>query len=384
MIHRPAARSLSALFLAFALGSAGAQSLPEKQTVVTPPPAGPTRAYVSDIAIQHIVDGRLHVVDVETARYIGQIPLAFAGQAVLSADRKRIYVSTTYYPRLWRGTRTDVIDIWDAETLEHTGEIAIPDRRAQALNYRGLISVSSDSRWLFVQNATPASSVSIVDLRERRLASEVATSGCWLALPVPSRPNRFATLCGDGTIETIALDERGALGERTRSEPFFDPEGDPVFVHAERIGDRFFFVSYLGEVHEIDLGADTPRATARWSLLDEADTKEGWRPGGYQLIAVHEASGRLYALMHPEGEEGTHKYPAAEIWAFDLASRKRIARMPGENAIALTAIQGDKPRLVALDAMTMGLVLIDVDGEPRVVQRMDGVAEAGTLVEMHR
>ena len=233
-MHRTAGRVLPATLLALALGSAAAQSFPEKQTVVTPPPAGPTRAYVSDIAIQHIVDGRLHVVDVETARYVGQIPLAYAGQATLSPDRKRIYVSTTYYPRLWRGTRTDVIDIWDAETLLHTGEIPIPERRAQALNYRGLISVSSDSRWLFVQNATPASSVSIVDLRARRLASEVATPGCWLALPVPSAPNRFATLCGDGTIETITLDERGALTSRARGERFFDPDVDPVFVHAER------------------------------------------------------------------------------------------------------------------------------------------------------
>src|SRR5690606_41855517 len=199
-MHRIVGRVLPASLLALALSGVTAQSFPEKQTVVTPSPAGPARAYVSDISIQHIVDGRLHVVDVDTARYIGQIPLAFAGQAVLSPDRKRIYVSTTYYPRLWRGTRTDVIDIWDAETLSHTGEIPIPERRAQALNYRGLISVSSDSRWLFVQNATPASSVSIVDLRARRLASEVATPGCWLALPVPSAPNRFATLCGDGTM----------------------------------------------------------------------------------------------------------------------------------------------------------------------------------------
>src|SRR5690606_15836119 len=94
VMHRTAGRVLPATLLALALGSAAAQSFPEKQTVVTPPPAGPTRAYVSDIAIQHIVDGRLHVVDVETARYVGQIPLAYAGQATLSPDRKRIYVST--------------------------------------------------------------------------------------------------------------------------------------------------------------------------------------------------------------------------------------------------------------------------------------------------
>ncbi|MCD6681822.1 MAG: amine dehydrogenase [Burkholderiaceae bacterium] len=381
-MNRFAAHLLQASLLALGISAASAQSFPEKQTVHAAPPAGPTRAYVSDIAIQHIVDGRLHVVDVDAARYVGQIPLAYAGQAVLSPDRKRIYVSTTYYPRLWRGTRADVIDIWDAETLSFIGEIPIPERRAQALNYKGLLSVSPDSHWLYVQNATPASSISIVDLRERRLASEVANSGCWLALPVPSAPNRFATLCGDGTMETITLDERGALASRARSERFFDADVDPIFVHAETIGDRFFFVSFLGKVYEVDLSTETPRAVGSWSLVGAADAKKAWRPGGYQLFAIHAKSGRMYVLMHPEGQEGSHKNPAAEIWAFDLAAKKRIARIPGNNAISVTAIQGGAPRLVALDAMTMGLVLIDAGDKPRVVQRMDGVGEASTLIEM--
>lgn len=383
MAHRPGVRPLIAAILGLVLSSAVAQSLPEKQTVLVAPPAGPTRAYVSDIAINHIVDGRLHVVDVDTMRYIGLIPLAYAGQAVLSPDRSEIYVSTTYYPRLSRGTRTDVIDVWDSATLSHKGEIVIPERRAQALNYRGLITVSADGRWLFAQNATPASSVSVVDLRERRLASEIATSGCWLALPVRSAPRRFATLCGDGTIESITIDDKGVLESRARSDAFFDADTDPIFVHSETIGDRFFFVSYHGKLHELDLSAEKPRAVANWSLVDAADAKKSWRPGGYQLFAVHAASNRLYVQMHPDGAEGTHKNPAAEIWTFDLQKRRRVARMPGQNAISLTAIQAGAPRLVAIDAMTMGLVLIDAGAKPRVVRRMDGVAEAATLLEMH-
>lgn len=382
MAHGRAVRSLSAMVFAFAAAGASAQSLPEKQSVYVAPPAGPTRAYISDIAINHIVDGRLHVVDVDTGRYIGQVPLAYAGQAVLSPDRKTIYVSTTYYSRLTRGTRSDVIDVWDSATLAHKGEIAIPERRAQALNYRGMISVSADGRWLFVQNATPASSVTVVDLRSRRLASEVATSGCWLALPIPSTPNRFATLCGDGTIETISIDDAGALASRHRSAPFFDPDHDPAFVHSQNVRDRFYFVSFHGKVHELDLSGETPREAASWSLVDAADAKKAWRPGGYQLFAVHEASQRLYVQMHPNGAEGTHKNPAAEIWGFDLAKHRRVVRMPGQNSISLAAIQGKAPRLVALDAMTMGLLLIDAGDKPRVVHRMDNVGEAATLIEM--
>lgn len=383
MVKSCVAQRLAGLVLASGLTAAGADSLPEKQSVVTPPAAGPHRVYVSDIAISHMVDGRLHVVDVDAGRYVGVVPSGYAGQAILSPDRSEIYVSTTYYARLSRGTRTQVVDVWDARTLAHKGEIAIPDRRAQALNYKGLITVSSDGRWLFVQNATPASSVSVVDLRQRRLASEIATPGCWLALPVHSTPQRFATLCGDGTIETISIDDAGALRSQSRSEPFFDPDADPVFVHSESIGDRLFFVSYRGKVHEVDLSPDKPRALANWPLVGGADAKKAWRPGGYQLFAVHAASGRLYVAMHAGGAEGSHKNPASEIWAFDIAARKRLARMPGHNAIALTAVQGASPRLVALDAMTMGLVLIDAGAKPRVINRMDAVAESATQVELH-
>lgn len=382
MVSRSSPRQLAGLVLALGLATAQADSLPEKQTVTTPPPAGPYRVYVSDIAINHMVDGRLHVIDVDTSRYIGVIPSAFAGQSVLSPDRKEIYVSTTYYSRLSRGTRSEVIDIWDSATLEHKGEIAIPDRRAQALNYKGLITVSADGRWLFVQNATPASTVSVVDLRQRRLASEISTSGCWLALPVRSAPQRFATLCGDGTIESVTLDDAGALKSRSRSEPFFDADVDPVFVHSETIGDRHFFVSYLGQVHELDLSQDKPKALARWPLAQGADGKKGWRPGGYQLFAVHAASGRLYVAMHPNGVEGSHKNPAAEIWAFDIATHKRVGRMPGHNAIALAAVQGTGPRLVALDGATMGLVLIDAGAKPRVISRMDAIADSATQLEL--
>ena len=64
------------------------------------------------------------------------------------------------------------------------------------------------------------------------------------------------------------------------------------------------------------------KAGARWSLLDAADRKASWRPGGMQHLSVHAASGRLYSLMHVGGE-CSHKDPGTEVWVYDLASRKR-------------------------------------------------------------
>jgi hypothetical protein len=75
-----------------------------------------------------------------------------------------------------------------------------------------------------------------------------------------------------------------------------------------------------------------PTVTA-WPLASGAERKADWRPGGRQLVALHRASGRLYVLFH-QGGSGTHKDPGPEIWAFDVAKRKRVARFELPNLTA--------------------------------------------------
>jgi len=86
--------------------------------------------------------------------------------------------------------------------------------------------------------------------------------------------------------------------------------------------------------------------------------------------------------MHPKGTEGSHKNPAKEIWVFDLASGKRIARVPGSNAIAIAVSRNDQPRLYAIDGLKMALVVYDARGKPVVKRRMENAAEIATALEM--
>ena len=360
-----------------------AQPRYETLTVARLPEASPHRLYVSDISINHIVDGRLHVIDGDGLNYLGMISTGYAGNATLSLDRKELYVATTYYSRLSRGERSEVVDIHDTQTLEHRGEIAIPARHAQALPYKGLIRPSADGRWLYVQNATPASSVTVVDLKARKFAAEIATPGCWIVIPSQSAGNRFATLCGDGTMQSVVLDDNGGLKSRARSARFFHPDEDPVFVQSDNIGDRHYFVSYKGQVYAADLSGDKPMVDAPWPLATAAEARKGWRPGGYQLVAVHRKSGRLFVAMHAGGAEGTHKNPAQEIWVFDIEKKKRLARLPGHNAIALAVSQTDQPKLFAIDGVKMGLAVFDAGVKPRFLKRMEQIGEAATLMELH-
>lgn len=380
MLRKSLAGSL--LLLGLCAG-ASAELAPEVITTGKLPPANPYRIYLSDVSIGHIVDGRLHVVDGTSLRYEGVIATGYAGQAILSADRKEIFVATTYYTRLNHGTRTDVVDVHDAQTLAKTGEIAIPPRHAQSLNYKGTIRPSSDGRWLFVQFATPATSVGVIDLKERRMVAEVATPGCWSILPAASTGGRFSTVCGDGTLLTVSLDAAGQVASQKRSAKFFDADKDPIFIHGEQDGDSYRFVSFLGDVYTARVGGEVASFDAPWSILSAADRKQGWRPGGYQLIAQHNASGRLFVGMHDKGFEGSHKTPAKEIWTIDLAAKKRVARTPGNNAIALAVSQGDGARLFAYDGVKAAIAVFDAKGKLALAKRMEGIGETPTQMELH-
>ena len=111
------------------------------------------------------------------------------------------------------------------------------------------------------------------------------------------------------------------------SKPFFDPKVDPVTEKAVRVGSQWYFVSFDNVVHPVDGGGATPVFGPTWSLVTDADKAEDWRIGGNQHFAVHRATGRLYALMHRGGAD-THKEPGEEVWIFDIASQKRVARVP--------------------------------------------------------
>lgn len=384
MNTRKALRSL-ACFASLTLFATAlrADFVPEQLTVRPLPAGNAHRIYVSDPVLNHLVDGRLHVLDGDSLKYLGVISTGFAGFGTHSPDRGKIYVATTYYSRLTRGERTDVVEIYDAGSLKFETEIPIPPVHAQGLAYKGLIRASGDGRWLFVQNATPATSVTVVDLTGRKFAGEIDLPGCWTVLPSARDPRKFSTLCGDGTVLTVTLDAEGKAATQKREARLFDPDADPIFVQAESDGDRHLFVSFLGKVHAVDLGSDAPRVEAPWSLLGPADVKQGWRPGGYQLIAWHRKSGRLFVAMHPKGREGSHKNPATEIWVFDLATQKRIARLPGANAIAITVSQDERPLLFAIDGATMQLVSFDAGAKPKLRQRAALPFESAVQIETH-
>ncbi len=276
--------------------------------------------WVADLLLR-----RSALLDLDRGTFLGMVSTGFLSPAaVFPRDRNEFYVPETYYSRGSRGTRTDTVTIYDATSLAPSGEVVIPPKRAMNVLPSANSALSDDDRFLAVFNMTPASSLSIVDVERRRFVQEIATPGCSLVYAAGRR--RFLMLCGDGSYLTVNLDDDGRHANTLRHEAFFDPQTDPVTEKAVRHGDTWLFVSFEGFVHPVDVSGDAPRTEEVWSLLDDEDRRASWRIGGSQHLAVHEASHRLFSLMHRGGAD-THKEPGTELWVYDLETQTRVQQI---------------------------------------------------------
>ncbi len=283
-------------------------------------PPSPHWVFASDA-----VNERLTLIDLDSGRMLGILDGGFGvTTGAYPKTRNEIYVASTHYSRGSRGERTDVVTIYDATSLAPVDEVVISPKRAINPLPVGNMALSDDDRFLAIFNMTPATSLSIVDLEKRSFAGEIAIPGCSLAYT--AGPRRFASLCSNGAMLLTTVDENGRELSKIRSEPFFDPLKDPVTEKAVRYGGVWIFVSFEGWAHPVDLSGDAPVFLERWSLITDSDRRNHWRVGGYQHLAVHQATGRLYALVH-QGPPDSHKQGGSEMWIYDLADGRREKRI---------------------------------------------------------
>jgi len=295
-------------------------------TVATlPTPPSPHWVWVNDFVFPHMADGMAYLVDGDSGRYLGTLSTGFGfARLVLPRDGKLIYAPETYFSRGTRGTRTDVVTIYDAATLKPQGEIPIPPKRASNIPNIGNAELTDDDRFLLVYNFNPAQSISVVDMASRTFVGEVETPGC--ALAYPTGPRSFFSVCADGGLLAVQLDDGGKVARQTRTEPLFDVAHDPVTEKPVRGGDTWYFISFAGKIHTVRSGAHGPEAGDSWWLSTKAERAQGWRPGGVQQLALHAGQKRLYAIMH-QGPLETHKDPGKSIWVADVVTHKRVGRI---------------------------------------------------------
>jgi len=357
-INRIFVHSTLALGLSLGLSNAYADLPADTIGQVTLPfPPEPHRSYVVDVEFENFVAGRVTVVDPDAKRMLGMVNTGFVAPAVLSHDKTTLFTADTFYSRGTRGVRTDVLTAWDTSNLSPTWEVEIPTKRASMLTQRYAMGVSSDNRFVYIYNFTPSTSVTVVDTQTKKVASEIAISGCVLDYPVGKRS--FASLCGDGQLQVIKIDEQGKEASRSQT-PFFNPNAEKLVERGIAVGDTYYFTTTTGTVRPVDFSGDKPKFLPSWSLTNAEEQKQGWAPGGWQLLAVAPKLNRMYVLMHPDHLPMKWEDPSTTIWVYDLKTNKKIGTLEAPNPVwSLQATSDDQPLLIGTN-VDGGLEIFDL------------------------
>jgi methylamine dehydrogenase heavy chain len=340
------------------LASAQLPADPEGIVEKLPGRPAPHWVWVNDMAFFAFPDGKAFLVDGDSGKMLGMLSTGYSFTSVLVPKSGTvIFAPETYFSRGTRGTRTDVVTIYDAVQLAPVGEIEIPPKRASLMPMPGAQALTDDDRFLLIYNFTPAQSVTVVDTQARKFVGEIETAGC--ALAYATGPRSFFSICGDGALLETTLTEAGTLARSGRTAAFIDVLKDPLSEKGVRRGDTWLFASFEGVLHPLRATDAGVEVQPTWPLFTPQELAQHWRTGGLQHLAVHEGSGRLFAVVHQGGTE-THKELGEQVWVYDLATHRRVQTITMRNkAGSIQVSQDSQPLLFACSLESNRLDIYD-------------------------
>jgi len=342
------------------------------------PGTHPHWVWVNDIAFFAFPDGRAFLVDGDSGRLLGTLSTGYSfTTVVVPRTAPVIYAPETYFSRGSRGTRTDVVTIYDSARLAPVGEIEIPPKRASILPMAAAAALTDDDRFLLIYNFTPAQSVSVVDMHSRKFAGEIETAGC--ALAYPTGPRSFFSICADGALLLTTLTDAGAVAGRTRTAQLFDAVKDPLTEKGVRRGDIWLFASFAGIVHPLRALPNTLRPEATWPLFTPGELAQQWRTGGLQHLALHRSSGHLFAVVHQGGPE-THKDAGNQIWVYDVATHHRLQSITTRNKVGSIQVSQDAAPLLFACSMESSRLDVYDAASGRYLRSVDAIGQTPTLL----
>ncbi len=311
------------------------ESIPSVETL--PETYPDTWVYAHDFNFYALQDGKVAIIDVaaKSRNFKGTVGVAGFGSFQHSSSRPELYSAQTFFSRGSYGERTDTVVIIDKVSLKPIDEIIVPTKRQQVVTQVNSFQLTDGERMGLLMNFTPAASVTVLDLVNRKVLSEIDIPGCNFVFPTGKRG--FSSLCADGTLASFTLSEEGAVTSSTRSEAFIDIDEDPLFVKNAIVGGITYFPSYHSRVQPVDFRADKPRILESWDMVSAELRDENWRPSGWHVIAGNDEE--LFVLMQADGKDGSHKDGGTEVWVFQPESgtlKRRIKLDTAGGSIAVT------------------------------------------------
>ena len=372
---------ISFFVLAFSLDAYAAdlpiETIPSIETL--PEKYPDTWVFAHDFNFYSLIDGKITIIDVAapSRNFKGIVGASGFASFQHSKSRPELYSAQSFYSRGTYGERTDVVVITDTASLKPIDEIIIPSKRQQVVTQKNSFQLTDDERMGLVMNFTPAASVTVVDLVNRKVLGEIAIPGCNFVFPTGKRG--FSTLCADGSLATYGLSAEGAVTSSSRTEAFIDIDKDPIFVKNAIVGGITYFPSFRSRIQPVDFRSAKPRVLDDWNMVPAELNQENWRPSGWQVIAGNDEE--LFVLMQADGKEGSHKDGGTEVWVFKPVSGKIQRRIELGTAGVSIAVTRSRPSYLVVTNADM---LLDVyEAESGNLLRTITTGDAATPMVVH-
>ncbi|MFC3569059.1 methylamine dehydrogenase (amicyanin) large subunit (plasmid) [Paracoccus sp. TOH] len=328
----------------------------DEPVILNAPKPDARRVYVQDPAHFAAITQQF-VIDGSSGEVLGMTDGGFLPQPVVADDGSLFAQASTVFSRIARGTRTDYIEVFDPETLQPTADIELPkDARFLVGTYQWMNALTPDNKSFLFYQFSPAPAVGIVDLENKKFDRMVDVPDCYHIFP--ASPTVFYMNCRDGSLARVDVSE---AEPKVSNSKVFHTEEELLINHpayTTRTG-RLVWPTYTGKIYQMDLTAEEPKFREPIEALTEAERADGWAPGGWQQVAYHRGSDRIFLLVD-QRDQHKHKTASRFVVVLNAATGERIGKIEmGHEIDSINVSQDAEPLLYGLSSGSQTLHIYD-------------------------
>lgn len=344
---------------------------PDEPTVLKAPAPNARRVYVYD-AKHFAAISQSFIIDGDSGRVVGMSDGGFMANPFVASDGSFYGQASTVFSRIARGARTDYVEILDPQTTDPIADIELPKNpRFLVGTYPWMTALTPNNKTLLFYQFSPTPAVGVVDLAAKKFNGLIDVPDCYHIFP--SSNDTFFMHCRDGSLLKVTV---GADGKaQTKRTEIFHKENEYVINHpaySPKNG-RLVWPTYTGKIFQVDLSSGDAKFLPAIEAFTDTEKKDGWAPGGWQQVAYHRASDRIF-LLGDQREPSTHKTASRFVFVIDAKSGKRIRRIElGHEIDSVGVSQDASPQLYALSTGKRTLYIFD----PETGKELSSVNELG-------
>lgn len=329
----------------------------DEPTVLQAPKPDARRVYVYDA--KHFASiSQQFVIDGNTGRVVGMNDGGFMSNPFVASDGSFVGLANTVFSRIARGKRTDYVEVLDAQTYAPIADIELPNApRFLVGTYPWMTALTPNNKTLLFYQFAPSPAVGVVDLAGKKFDRMIKVADCYHVFP--SKDDTFFMHCRDGSLLKVSMGAGGK--DESKKTEVFHKENEFLINHpaySPKNG-RLVWPTYTGKIFQADLSSGDAKFLPAIEALTDAEKKEGWAPGGWQQVAYHRESDRIFLLVDQRAPS-KHKTASRFAVVIDAKTGKRIKKIElGHEIDSLGVSQDAQPQLYALSTGDKALFIFD-------------------------